>query len=949
MSQKSQTQAVFIADIMSWSRETCLQNLNIVLPKVIIDFEKSAAYIEEAIDLLRIICQSLMPCVPLEHLEDQVFSKICKSICGYTDSIIDKILVHMRSQLQGSSQELKLVVTECLEWLVSIGQCLELCAKCAIGVANDVELSCVQSLPSCIVHLLVQAYSHCKTSNDLYGDFLEQVSESLSTLFKMAHSLQMSLLTLLDRLCISGAHLEEHVTVLCSVCTGLYNICSVVTSLDVKLVISLWKGISKLCNQHLSLLQDRFDVSPLLNFLCDEIRQGYLYLFHLCPASSPNLLSQGDDKAFNKLVKILGFQMKVMVALLRDFSAYLDNCEDNILELLMCFLRYLPPSVYSKSISNGQESVIRNQLVNAAVPIIGHLVANRVFRLGLTKKTPAETVPEDHLPKLLLQLMVLDKLPTLEVDVMDYWLTPVNHSENIPTLGLLAAIFHSVQLCEVEMRIPVMLPGVMVSGKPERKVSLYEHVAIHICGYIGACLARHFNVTECILLENVLHGSHVSSLLATDCWCFLSRYGTAGLCQDHVKRLVGLYKEIQLRGSTKSNRKAQFRLECLLQRLLKLMTSEHQAALVELIPPDRDPAFWLAMSPDSPQSNLPKVVHQKLVTWGMDVLQASSGKSADIFQAVEFFTKLLSNNSSEPCLAPHQQAILLEFTCKMWAQLVKSPEIKAKIREQLLTRLMPLTRCFVSLMETSDILQVLIVIQGYLIPACPVALSLSIIEFLTGFRTLRMAPSFQQSQVLEKMAKTFHHMMCHPHPLVHHMALSAFSDFATHTSHEEAIPACIMENKWLQGRVEHFLNKIPHQSTQSFILLDYLRDQMKEEDVTVSQEHSNNLTETHSNVDGETDGNERPSKKPRYMDESSHDKSTTVDICNSSTASCAADQALSPNFQAILTQLTDLADRLEQECHRSTPPTHFIATTKLALTRIYDCISDDKSWFDRLS
>uniref|UniRef100_A0A2C9M4B7 Uncharacterized protein n=1 Tax=Biomphalaria glabrata TaxID=6526 RepID=A0A2C9M4B7_BIOGL len=114
------------------------------------------------------------------------------------------------------------------------------------------------------------------------------------------------------------------------VCTTLYEVCCVVSSLDIKLVISLLRGISRLSSQHLSLLQDRLDVSPIIKYLCHEIGQGYEYLFELCGGTQTESLSQGDDKTFDKLVKVLGFQMKVMVALLRDYSKYLDNCEKNI-------------------------------------------------------------------------------------------------------------------------------------------------------------------------------------------------------------------------------------------------------------------------------------------------------------------------------------------------------------------------------------------------------------------------------------------------------------------------------------------------------------------------------------------------------------------------------------------------------------------------------------------
>ena len=47
------------------------------------------------------------------------------------------------------------------------------------------------------------------------------------------------------------------------------------------------------------------------------------------------MLSQGDEKAFMKSLRILGFQMKVLNALVRDFHDYLSGCVPDIHKLLL--------------------------------------------------------------------------------------------------------------------------------------------------------------------------------------------------------------------------------------------------------------------------------------------------------------------------------------------------------------------------------------------------------------------------------------------------------------------------------------------------------------------------------------------------------------------------------------------------------------------------------------
>jgi hypothetical protein len=51
------------------------------------------------------------------------------------------------------------------------------------------------------------------------------------------------------------------------------------------------------------------------------------------------VLSQGDEKGFQKSLKILGFQMKILVMLVREFADVIHSCEEQIYSLLIIFVR----------------------------------------------------------------------------------------------------------------------------------------------------------------------------------------------------------------------------------------------------------------------------------------------------------------------------------------------------------------------------------------------------------------------------------------------------------------------------------------------------------------------------------------------------------------------------------------------------------------------------------
>ncbi|XP_055898089.1 uncharacterized protein C1orf112 homolog isoform X2 [Biomphalaria glabrata] len=935
MVQKSYSNLV--TEVCGWSKETCLKNVETTLPSALNILEDSLYKpTADNIGLLKVICHSLLPCLPCQELEEKVFRKLCPAMMNFIHNILDIIDSNLTDQRNETDLDVKALLSEHLEYFINVNQCVDQCIKCAMSVS--VDLSWVQSLPGCAVHVLLQAYKHCKTSSQLYGEILNLFSEQLSILFKTAHALQTSLLGLLDNVCITGAPLEEHVSILCSVCTTLYEVCCVVSSLDIKLVISLLRGISRLSSQHLSLLQDRLDVSPIIKYLCHEIGQGYEYLFELCGGTQTESLSQGDDKTFDKLVKVLGFQMKVMVALLRDYSKYLDNCEKNVVDLLLCFHRLLPPSLSAKSLSEKQMASVKLLLINATAPIVSHLITNKALRRELTSNHSADDLSEDNFPKLILQLMVLDMLPKFEADVFDSWLAPVNYQENVPTLSLLAAIFHSVQMCEVEMRYPVMLAGVVVAGKPQRQVSLYEHVATHLCGFIGACPARHFSLLESTLLEHVLGRSTLSSLLAADCWCFLARYGTANLCRDQVQGLVKLY--LQLKNT--SNKTVLFRLESLLHRLIKLMARDHQNCLVEMFPPEEEPMLWVAVTPNCLHENLGHDVRNKLLQWSVNVVNSSSVKLSHLLTALDFLTNVVSNSPSQ-CSPTHQE-LIVHFVNQMSIQLQVHCALTHS-QEILVAKLVLLAGSVLQQLSTKSILQVLVVIQKCLEEKISLSFCLSVVHFLVKFSKCKIEPCFEQSQVLEKLSKVFHHMLSHPSALVHHAALSAFADFASHTIHETAIPACIQGEQWLQQRVERFLNKCPHKPAKQFDLVTFLRSNLIEASriktdtactsETLNQEKGMFAIELEHIRDTES---EPPTKKIKLKNTS--DENDTEKFPK---------QMLPSSQQFLLQRIISLADDLEKESSQSTLTPEFVDSAKLAVARINECLVLNQSWFDSLS
>lgn len=105
------------------------------------------------------------------------------------------------------------------------------------------------------------------------------------------------------------------------------------SSLDVKLVVSLWKAVSRLSGRHKHLLKDGLDVDAMVTYLCTEISKGYEYLLQLAPPS------EEDSQELVSCIQIwyVRTSMKSNQDVMYTFSTlilYIQQC----LQLFSCFM-----------------------------------------------------------------------------------------------------------------------------------------------------------------------------------------------------------------------------------------------------------------------------------------------------------------------------------------------------------------------------------------------------------------------------------------------------------------------------------------------------------------------------------------------------------------------------------------------------------------------------------
>lgn len=690
--------------------------------------------------------------------------------------------------------------------------CYEVCVKYISSTESNLTWDKVQSLPVGAIHVLKGTYGHCKVSSELYGELLVHVSEPLSALFRKAHSLQVAFLNLLERLTIEGTASDKDVNAICLVCCGLFEVCQIVASLDVKLVVTLWKAISKHAVRKKELLRHHLNVDDMVKHLCSEISTGYTYLFQLLPHVDGDgiVLSQGDEKGFQKSVKILGFQMKIMVSLVREYSSYLSDCGQSVYKLLIHLKRLMPPSIHRQPVANHHVDEIKRQLLNATEPLVNSLLTNTVFIHSMTSHASVNQITaEDSLPHLLLLLIVMDEVPKLEADEKDKWLSPNNYTEDSPQHSLFDGLFHVLMKCSVEMNLPVYVEGFTNTNRKERDICLYDEVCVHFCGLIGCLPAKYFSKLEEVLMKNILSTDVTCAQLTSDAWCFLVRYGTAELCYSHVRVLLEVSREITGFSLQYLN------VTVLLNRMIKFLAKEHQVDILKLYHPTDNLSLWSSLAITSFTSTNARNLVDTLTSHSIKTIHnfvSTTEKKVESFVSLSSCLDVLINIYSNPevvekYLLPDVQSAVVDKTttlCNSFSDWMMLP-----VTRLCFGKMVKLYSVLLQNLNNKEILQILMLTLTAVKQISDQHLKLSIAKFLQELGKVKLCASFEQSQILNRIPELFNILLSDTDPVVKHTALEAFTKFAEMTVHESVVPNCIQDQEDIQNSVVAFLNKTP--------------------------------------------------------------------------------------------------------------------------------------------
>lgn len=801
MSQES-----LIIDMTSWSRETCRQNLDQVLPVMIAEYCNGASA-SRKVDLLQKMVTCLQPVMEADSREQEFFAPVMSQTRVLYSSICSTILGTL--QEAGASQELSQSLLQSLKLLVEVINSLEACIQQVIPSSGEtVAMDTMESLPCNILAIVQRSFSHCKDSHTVYGDHFPAVSEQLSVLFKRAYSLQKALMALLEVMTDpTGSHAES----LSNVCNGFHELCSIIRGMDTTLLVSTWRFLVKLVSKHKDIMHRIFQVAPLVNSLCSEVESHYRHALQLAPRpplqEGSGGSQGGDEKAFARTLKVCSLCFKMLHHMVKESTEEcLEECGPRVAQVLLNLQSLAPPNLEAHPISESALQDLQRSVLVGIEPLTQLFIPSRRFCEALLA-TNQDYPLNQGLARLLTLITTLKLLPSgTDDDARIMWLDPVVMPEDEPRSGLVSGIFTALRQCYVEMNKPITFPGIMCNGRPQTEVSFYEHVVVHLCGFVATVPAKLFPGIEKCLLQSVLSRDYSVVMVAMDVWCFIARFGSADLCSHHVRFLFDLMTSLPTNQSP-----AYVHLSLLLRRLIPLMASDHQLELLSTFPPEQHLDFWsqlpLGSLPDSARDTVLETIVKNCTMaisgWCESNAKRDSESAQQLITSLFCVQRLLSHSDQN-------QPITEGLTQPLGAALANLCSVLSldKLSPTVLGSVVDVSAHVLHHLKPVYILELLKAGSSAMKEDSPLTLRIACIRFLRKMAKKMLPSCPEQSAILELIPVLFSRVLSDSNCVIRQQALEAFASFAEETSHESVVPECIREDS-VQRTVVDYLNQIP--------------------------------------------------------------------------------------------------------------------------------------------
>ncbi|KAG7487546.1 hypothetical protein MATL_G00024790 [Megalops atlanticus] len=757
---------------------------------------------DEQIRILKVITDMFLPHLNESQLEEECFSKVLPKAAKIFSNLMEEISSQV-GVLSSQNSELRAFLRNTLQIMVQILEALSGCVRHLCSLENTPALENFRSLPSCILKVLKDTFQHCKESEAVYNGRLSLVTDLLQALFKEAYSLQKGLMEILDRIALENTASEEHISDIVTVIHSLLDICSVISNLDIALHANTWKFIIKQSVKYQGLVEEQLRHGDIVSCLCDDL----LAAFHTClELAEQSVLQESlqnpEYRLFQKTTKMCRFFANTLVHYVKEFKAFLAKSCSQLHHLYLQIFSKFPPSLWSPSVSAAHYNELNGAVLVAMDALVSQLLAFGPFAEAVLAEKQ-QSSPELVFPHCLLLVNITGKLLSQPEEVLRLWCEGSRFPEETPKLSVFQALFQSFRACSAERALPVLVPGLMMNGQAQGRVTLHQHVCVQLSAFVAALPAAHFPQLERSLLEALLQPDTQTALLATDIWCFLARYGTAELCLHHVVLTAHLIK------SCPGECYQLTHLAILLRRMMFLMTPNHQVEMVETFPPrlEENHPVWRHVLLRALSQDVRRRVEEDIVSSASAVVTSWLEKGCRLGGLDRVNVALSSSLAVVRSEAPDSECVsaVLRLVTQLWPRMCPHQVQTYPAVRCTLCLVLSISAVLVQRVDSHIICQALMCLSSLLSDKCPDDVVLAALDFLASMGKLFIPPEIQ-SQVLPKICSLFSVLLAQESWILYQHSLEAFSLFAEATNHEEVISQSLSSEE-TKNKVVKFLSK----------------------------------------------------------------------------------------------------------------------------------------------
>ncbi|XP_033122554.1 uncharacterized protein C1orf112-like isoform X2 [Anneissia japonica] len=768
------SQSTLLQEVQTWDEKRCKEGVDDALPHLICDFTNGTMS-DQRLTILRALASSFLPVINISEFQDKVFAKVLPTVLM---DIVDNMVLFV---------------------------------SCA-SKSSEVRFGYIASLPPSAVHVVKGSFEHCKESNTLYGDLFQDVSEHLMHLFKKAHQLQKALMSLMDLLPLTSDTPDECIEGFVQVCCAFHDVCCIIGKMDSALMVATWKFLVKLITKRKEYMQYKLDVSAMVSSLCSDIQNHFESCLDQAPSSNPSHPS-GDEKAFQRTLKICHLSAKMLVHLLKEYRQLAMLKPMTLYEMILTFYSKSSPSLDAPDLAKQSHEGLKNSLLVCIEPIL-QLICNEARFCEVVTKCDNKVSDNHDFAQCMLLSAVMKQLPSCDDEAQAMWLAPQHLPHDEPRVNILEAMFSSISECYPELTLPVELPGEKCDGKPPENVSFHQYLVTHISAYIASVQAKHFYLVESALLKWCLSPHTHVALVAMDVWCFLARYSSAEVCNNHVRRLLEVLNQVPAgHHSTQHTH-----LSLLVGRLIGFMTAGHQFQLVSEFPPSEYPNIWSCLPLLAFDENTQKTICDDIISkanQGISHWLSTEPKTLTNVYNLCCHVAVLSNvyqnyEQSQPPISKQQHSSVIQTVEQLWSSL----NIECIKDHVILILLLHISSCLLNNLKNQTLIKVMEQLSSAVCAGAGADTRLAISAFLGSMGKLTLTNDEQVDHVLSRIANMFSLFLSDQCYVVHQHAVVVFSEFAEETAYESIVTDSLADES-IQANVVQFLHQIPYAVTDN--------------------------------------------------------------------------------------------------------------------------------------